>query len=126
MKTSLASALLAALLFVAATSANADPTTISVTTIPKGADVDVGEPCVLIITLTGSRMGQNVKLPTVAGLETDYTGMSYDNTTETFKFYLAPQHEGDFTVPAFTLRTQSGETLQVPATKIHCPRIHAD
>jgi len=119
--------LLAALLaLVAATPAFADPTILSVVLTPKGADVDVGEPCVVAITLSGSRVGQKVQLPKVDGLEVDYTNMYYDNFNETFKFYVTPKHEGDFTIPAFTIKAQSGEVLQVPATKIHCPRIHAD
>jgi hypothetical protein len=119
--------LTAALLIVlAATSAGADPTTINVVTTPKGADVDIGEPCVVAITLSGSRVGQNVKLPKVDNLELITTGMYYDNFNETFKFYLAPKKEGTYTIPAFTLKVQSGETLQVPAITIHCPRLHAD
>jgi hypothetical protein len=122
--------LLTAALFIAlaatTTLASADPTTVSVVTTPKGADVDIGEPCVVAITLSGSRVGQNVKLPKVDNLELITTGMYYDNFNETFKFYLAPKKEGDYTIPAFTLKVQSGETLQVPAIQVHCPRIHAD
>lgn len=104
----------------------ADPTILSVVTTPKGADVDVGEPCVLAITLTGSRVGGKIQVPKVDGLELAYTNMYYDNFSETFKYYLTPKHEGDYTIPAFTIKTQAGETLQVPPVKIHCPRLHAD
>jgi len=52
--------------------------------------------------------------------------MSYDNFNETFKFYLAPKKEGTYTIPAFTIKAQYGETLQVPPIQVHCPRVHAD
>ena len=126
MKRLLSAALFVALATAGTTLASAAPTTVTVVTTPKGADVDIGEPCVVAITLSGSRVGQNVKLPKVDNLELITTGMYYDNFNETFKFYLAPRKEGDFTIPAFTLKVQSGETLQVPAIQVHCPRIHAD
>ena len=123
MKKFLAAVFLAAL---ATTPALADATILSVVTTPKGADVDVGEPCVLAITLTGSRVGGRIELPKVDGLEVDYSGMYYDSFSETFKYYLVPKHEGDFTISSFTIKTQAGETLTVNPVKIHCPRIHAD
>ena len=50
MKRLLTAALLIALAAVVSP-ASADPTTVTVVTTPKGADVDIGEPCVVAITL---------------------------------------------------------------------------
>jgi uncharacterized protein (DUF58 family) len=107
-----------ALGFLAATLA-ARATTMQVETMPKDGSVDVGEALTLTITLTGSRISGTIRLPTIDGLTYDGSSMHYDENLETFHFFLTPARPGDFTIPGFDIRTQSGEKFHVADIEIH-------
>jgi uncharacterized protein (DUF58 family) len=108
--------------FLAATAATRAATTMDVSTSPKDGSVDIGDALTLTIKLTGSRIAGTIRLPNIDGLTYDGSSMSYDNTTETFHFFLTPTRNGDFVVPGFDIKTQSGEKFHVADVKIHAPR----
>ncbi len=111
-------AVLALGLFLAAVSA-AQATTLQVETAPKDGAVQVGAALTLTITLTGSRISGTIRLPTIDGLTNDGSSMHYDENLETFHFFLTPTRAGDFTIPGFDVKTQSGEKFHVADVKIH-------
>ena len=90
------------------------------------AEANVGDPVMVTLTITGGTIG-GVQFPEVDGLSHGGTSMQIksgdeDGGTETsvaLNFALIPTRPGDFTLPAFDIHTQEGETLHVKAMKLH-------
>jgi hypothetical protein len=114
----------AALCSIAATSLCFAAATIDAKIDPP--EVNVGDPVIVTLTVQNGSLNQ-VQLPKVDGLQV--TGMKVqlqsmnDNgvysTSEVFNLSIATFRSGDFTIPAFDLRAQSGEMLHVRAMKVH-------
>lgn len=89
-------------------------------------EANVGDPVMVTLTITGGTVG-GVQFPEVDGLSHGGTRMQIksgdDNGgTETaveIAFALIPTRPGDFTLPAFEIHTQEGETLHVKPMKLH-------
>jgi hypothetical protein len=75
--------------------------------------VNVGVPATIELTVTGGKVSGPVALPTVAGLTLNGSGTNPQPRLESFTFFVTSTHAGDFTIPAFDLHTDTGETLHV-------------
>jgi hypothetical protein len=91
------------------------------------AQTDVGDPVMVTITVQGGTVG-TTQLPSVDGLEAGSTNLQIkseqnDNgsftTSVALSVSLTPVRAGDFTVPAFDLKTQEGDVLHIKAMKLH-------
>ena len=69
------------------------------------------------LIVKNGKVSQPIQWPKVDGLPVTSSG--YDPHSNTFSFGLTPQRAGDFTVPAFDLRTDDGQTLHVGPLKFH-------
>ncbi len=89
---------------------------------------NVGDPVMVTLTVQGGTIGR-IQLPKVDGLEAgdpSYQIKSIEDngsffTTVSFSIAITPTRPGDFTIPAFDLRTQEGDVLHVKAIKLHVP-----
>jgi hypothetical protein len=73
------------------------------------------------LTVTNGRVSQPISWPKVDGLVLNGSGQQpglSKNVTE-YNFFLTPSRAGDFTVPAFDIRTDDGQTLHVGPIKFH-------
>jgi hypothetical protein len=73
------------------------------------------------LTVTNGKVSQPISWPKVDGLVLNGSGQQpglSKNVTE-YNFFLTPSHVGDFTVPAFDIRTDDGQTLHVGPIKFH-------
>jgi len=77
--------------------------------------VDVASTIELVVA--NAKVSQPIAWPKVEGLTLNGTGN--DPHTNTFTFFLTPSRVGDFTVPAFDIRTDDGQTLHVGPIKFH-------
>jgi hypothetical protein len=88
--------------------------------------VSVGDPVIVTLTLTGGTIG-GIQFPPVDGLQAGGTSFQIKSSDENGTFTtsvalsisLIPTRAGDFTIPAFDIRTQEGETVHVKAMKLH-------
>jgi hypothetical protein len=94
----------------------------AVTIVPKiVGDVAVGVP--VTITLSGpvGKPGE-FKLPDVDGLTVNGTGADPNTHPPSYNFFVTPAHAGDFTIPAFDIHSDDGQTFHVQALKLHVAR----
>jgi hypothetical protein len=89
-------------------------------------ETNVGDPVIVTLTIAGGTIG-GIQLPHVAGLEaggTSFQIKSSDNDNGSFttsvalNISLIPTRPGDFTIPAFDIRTQEGDVLHVKPMKL--------
>ncbi len=114
---------LAALLALTTTSC---PAAATLTQQIDPAEVNVGDPAIVTLTVLGGSIGR-VQLPPVDGLEVGGTSFQIksivDNgtfsTTVSLNISLIPTRPGDFIIPAFDIHTQEGDVLHVKAMKLH-------
>ena len=107
-------AFLAALVFACATAFACAATATG--SIVGGATV--GVPVTVVITIKGAKVDK-VDLPTVDGLTLNGSGENPYGGKLDFTFFLTPSHAGDYTIPAFDVKTVDGQTLHVDAIKFH-------
>ena len=69
------------------------------------------------LVVTGAKVSQPISWPKVDGLTLNGTG--FNPHTNAFSFFLTPSRVGDFTVPAFDIRADDGQTLHVGPNKFH-------
>jgi len=84
-------------------------------------DVVAGQP--VTITLSGpvGKPGE-FKLPLVDGLTVNGSGANPNTNPPSYNFFVTPAHAGDFTIPAFDIRSDDGQTFHVQALKLHVVR----
>jgi hypothetical protein len=110
---------LLALIFICTTMPGHAAATLTQDIDPK--EGTVGTPLTLTLTVKNATAG-NIKLPAVDGLVLNGSGNNPnvdDGKSVAYTFFLTPTHAGDFTIPAFDFKTDDGQTLHVPATKLH-------
>jgi hypothetical protein len=89
-------------------------------------EANVGDPVIVTLTVQGGTIGA-IQFPQVDGLEAGGTSFQIKSSDEDGSFTtsvalnisLIPMRPGDFTLPAFDIRTQEGEVLHVKAMKLH-------
>jgi hypothetical protein len=89
-------------------------------------EVNVGDQVVVTLTVQGGTIG-DAQLPPVDGLQVNGTSFQIksmdDNgvlsTSVSLNIALTATRPGNFTIPAFDLRTQEGDLLHVKAMKLH-------
>jgi hypothetical protein len=69
------------------------------------------------LVVAGAKVSQPIQWPQVDGLT--LSGSGYNPHTNAFSFFLTPTRVGDFTVPAFDIRADDGQTLHVGPIKFH-------
>jgi hypothetical protein len=74
----------------------------------------VGQPITLTLTIKSGSV-TNITLPKVDGLTLNGSGTNPPD----FNFFITPTRAGDFTIPAFDIRTDDGQTIHVNAVKFH-------
>jgi hypothetical protein len=85
----------------------------------------VGDQVVITITVQNDTLGQ-VRPPEVDGLPVTGTRAQLQSTDDngassisfSFKFAVTPSRAGNFTIPAFDIRTQKGDMLHIKAMKL--------
>jgi hypothetical protein len=73
------------------------------------------------LTVTNGKVSQPIPWPKVDGLVLNGTGQQpglRGGITE-YNFFVTPTRAGDFTVPAFDIRTDDGQTLHIDPIKFH-------
>jgi hypothetical protein len=109
-------ALGAALLFAGCTPTSAGPSVDIVAHVD--GDVMAGQP--VTITLSGP-VGKpdEFHLPGVDGLTVNGTGADPNTSPPSYNFFVTPAHAGDYTIPAFYLHSDDGQTYHVEALTLH-------
>jgi len=81
-------------------------------------DVVAGQP--VTITLNGpvGKPGE-FSLPRVDGLTVNGSGADPYTKPPSYNFFVTPAHAGDFTIPAFDIHSDDGQTFHVQALKLH-------
>jgi hypothetical protein len=81
-------------------------------------DVAAGEP--VTITLKGpvGKPGE-FSLPHVHGLTVNGSGADPNTKPPSYNFFVTPASAGDFTIPAFDIHSDDGQTFHVQALKLH-------
>ena len=81
-------------------------------------DVVAGQP--VTITLNGpvGKPGE-FSLPHVDGLTVSGSGADPNTKPPSYNFFVTPEHAGDFTIPAFDIHSDDGQTFHVQALKLH-------
>jgi hypothetical protein len=95
---------------------------------PSGPSVDIVPQIVgqvaagvpVTITLKGpvGKPGE-FNLPSVDGLTVNGTGDDPNTSPPSYEFFVTPAHAGDFTIPAFYLHSDDGQTFHVEALTLH-------
>jgi len=80
--------------------------------------VVAGQP--VTITLSGpvGKPGE-FNLPNVSGLTVNGSGANPYSNPPSYNFFVTPAHTGDFTIPAFDIHSDDGQTFHVKALKLH-------
>ena len=108
---------LAALMLVGCTSPGR-----AVDIVPKiVGDVVAGVPVTITLSVPGGKLGE-FKLPHVEGLTVNGSGHDPNTNPPSYNFFVTPAHAGDFTIPAFDIRSDDGQTFHVQALKLHVVR----
>ena len=71
------------------------------------------------LVVTNAKVSQPISWPKVNGLTLSGTGWQPVPGGTSYNFFLTPARVGDFTVPAFDIRTDDGQTLHVGPIKFH-------
>jgi hypothetical protein len=81
-------------------------------------DAEAGVP--VTITLKGpvGKPGE-FSLPHVDGLTVNGTGGDPNTNPPSYNFFVTPAHAGDYTIPAFDVRSDDGKTYHVQALTLH-------
>jgi hypothetical protein len=81
-------------------------------------DVVAGQP--VTITLSGpvGKPGE-FSLPHVDGLTVNGSGADPNTKPPSYNFFVTPARAGDFTIPAFDIHSDDGQTFHVQALKLH-------
>lgn len=112
------SATLAALLLVGGSAAAAQALNITIDENDESAaHIAPGEVLTLTLTIKHTGLSNPFSLPKVPGLLV--TGSGSDPRHGEYTFFVTPAHAGDFTIPAFDIRIDSGQVLHVKALKLH-------
>jgi hypothetical protein len=69
------------------------------------------------LVVANAKVSQPIQWPAVDGLTLN--GNGFDPHRNAFTFFLTPSRVGDFTVPAFDIRADDGQTLHVGPIKFH-------
>jgi BatD DUF11 like domain len=86
----------------------------------NGVDTTVGQTYTLQLILRNGKVSKAITLPSVDGLTLSGTGTQpWAPSSISYNFFITPSRAGDFTIPAFDIRTDAGETLHVDAIKFH-------
>ncbi|HVM81264.1 MAG TPA: BatD family protein [Stellaceae bacterium] len=86
----------------------------------NGVETVVEDTYTLQLIVQGGKVSQGISLPRVDGLTLSGTGSQPWNAKSiSYNFFITPARTGDFTIPAFDIRTDAGETLHVGAIKFH-------
>jgi hypothetical protein len=83
----------------------------------SAAHIVVGETLTLTLTIKHAGLTNPFSLPNTSGLAVNGSGS--DPHSGQYTFFVTPARPGDFTVPAFDVRTGSGQALHVNALKFH-------
>lgn len=115
--------LLAALLGLGATPALAASVSVRINGLPYPGNqaayrLTQGTPITVEIVIKGGRASPPVQLPRVEGTTLNGTGTNPQPGSDTYSFFLTPNHTGPLTIPRFDLKTRDGEVLHVDATTL--------
>jgi hypothetical protein len=109
---------LAALLLVGGSAAAAPSLNIMIDENDESAaHITPGEVLTLTLTIKHTGLSNPFSLPKTPGLPV--TGSGSDPRHGEYTFFVTPARAGDFTIPAFDIRTDSGQVLHVNALKLH-------
>lgn len=92
---------------------------VKVALIPAANAAVVGQPTTITVTVAHAQVSAPVALPAVSGLTLNGSGTNPGANSEDFNFFVTPMRSGDFTIPAFDIRADDGETLHVEAITLH-------
>jgi hypothetical protein len=81
--------------------------------------VGVGSATTIQLTISNGKVSKPVQLPAVDGLTLNGTGTNPQPHSFALTFFVTPAHAGDFTIPAFDIQTDAGETLHVNPIVLH-------
>ena len=84
-----------------------------------GVKASVGDVLTIVLTVTNGKISQAIRLPDVDGLAVNGSGTNPLADSEDFTFFVTPTRAGDITIPAFDIRTDDGETLEVNPIILH-------
>ena len=79
----------------------------------------VAVPFTIVVKINHGKVGDGVKLPLVDGLTLNGSGTDTQPQYVAYNFFVIPERVGDFTIPAFDVRTDDGETLHAAAISLH-------
>ena len=86
------------------------------------SDLQVGVPYTFSLTIPHTRLSNPFSLPRTPGLAV--TGSGSDPRHSMYTFMVTPSRVGDYTIPAFNIRTDSGQSLHVNALRVHVSAQH--
>ena len=86
---------------------------------PDGVKASVGDVLTIVLTVTNGKISQPIQLPSVDGLAVNGSGTNPGTNSEELTFFVTPTRGGDITIPAFTIQTDDGETLEVNPIILH-------
>jgi BatD DUF11 like domain len=86
---------------------------------PGGTRVNARVPATITLTVKNGKVSQAIQLPLVDGLVLNGSGANPGVHSQDFNFFVTPTQPGDYTIPAFDIRTDDGQTLHVAAIKLH-------
>jgi hypothetical protein len=115
--------LLAALLGLATTPALAASVSVRINGLPYPGNqaayrLTQGTPITIEIVIKGGRASGPVTLPRVEGTTLNGTGTNPQPGSDTYSFFLTPNHAGPVVIPHFDLKTRDGEVLHVDAVTL--------
>ena len=86
----------------------------------NGVETVVENTYTLQLIVQSGKVSRGIALPHVDGLTLSGTGTQpWSGNATSYNFFITPARTGDFTIPAFDIRTDAGETLHVGAIKFH-------
>jgi hypothetical protein len=81
-------------------------------------DVTAGVPVTIVLSGPVGKPGE-FSLPRVDGLTVNGSGADPYTKPPSYNFFVTPAHVGDFTIPAFDIHSDDGQTFHVQALKLH-------
>jgi hypothetical protein len=81
-------------------------------------DVVAGQPATITLSGPVGKPGE-FSLPYVSGLTVNGSGNNPNASPPTYNFFVTPDHAGDFTIPAFNVHSNNGQTFHVRAFTLH-------
>ena len=80
--------------------------------------VVAGSPVTIVLHGPVGKPGE-FNLPSVSGLTVNGSGANPNTSPPEYNFFVTPGHAGDFTIPAFYIHADDGQTFHVAALTLH-------